>query len=405
MRIGKFAALNNLSIDAVRHYMELGLILPEKQGGQYSFDERCQSDLEDIISLKEMGFTLNEIKSIFLFKRLGKLTDYQKDTFYQSFYGNKLKEVSKQIENMENIKGNLKQKIQELSTGENKSKHNLGIDIKCLSIFRCTKCGGDLMLDDGYITENKIISGRLRCLCGEEYTIDDGILIVGNRADANDEEIDHNFIIHYINSTDKEYLNNIYTGLEWEYKRFDFAVNNHKIALELGSGKGFFLRYIYSDIPDDSVYIAVDHDIRMHRFLKGILENADTAKNIIFICSDFLEIPIKDKLIDVLLDISGTSNYSFEHEQFLLDLVDHYVKDQAILLGGYIMFKKFASDSLVEEKYRKNFTLDHIKKRIMNLGYDLIEERISDFVEKGGKYESYFKKGEKVYTYNFHGKR
>jgi DNA-binding transcriptional MerR regulator len=403
MKIGRFAASNNLSIDAVRYYMDLGLILPEKQGGQYNFDERCQSDLEDIINLKEMGFTLSEIKSIFLFKRLGKLTDYQKDTFYQSFYNNKLKEVSKKIDSLENIKGNLKQKIQELSARENKSKHNLGIDIKCLSIFRCAKCDGDLILGDGYITENKIISGRLRCLCGEEYIIDDGILIVGNTADA--EEIDHNFIIDYINSTDKEYLNNIYTGLEWAHKRFDFSVINRKIALELGSGKGFFLRYIYSDIPDDSVYIAVDHDIKMHRFLKGMLENADTAKNIIFICSDFLELPIKDKLIDVLLDISGTSNYSFEHEQFLLDLVDHYVKDRAILLGGYIMFKKFASDSLVEEKNRKNFTLDHIKERIMNLGYSLNEERVSDFVEKGGKYESYFKKGEKVYTYNFYGKR
>ena len=311
--------------------------------------------------------------------------------------------MSKKIDSLENIKGNLKQKIQELSARDNKSKPNLGIDIKCLSIFRCAKCDGDLILGDGYITENKIISGRLRCLCGEEYIIDDGILIVGNTADA--EEIDHNFIIDYINSTDKEYLNNIYTGLEWAHKRFDFSVINRKIALELGSGKGFFLRYIYSDIPDDSVYIAVDHDIKMHRFLKGMLENADTAKNIIFICSDFLELPIKDKLIDVLLDISGTSNYSFEHEQFLLDLVDHYVKDRAILLGGYIMFKKFASDSLVEEKNRKNFTLDHIKERIMNLGYSLNEERVSDFVEKGGKYESYFKKGEKVYTYNFYGKR
>jgi SAM-dependent methyltransferase len=242
-------------------------------------------------------------------------------------------------------------------------------------------------------------------LCGEEYTIDEGILTVGDCADISDEEVDHNFIIDYINSTDEEYLNNIYAGLEWAYKRFNCSTLDSKIILELGSGKGFFLRYIYNDIPENSLYIAVDHGIKMHRFLKNILEKSDTPKNIIFICSDFLEIPIKDKFIDVLLDISGTSNYSFEHEQFLLDLVDHYVKDRAILLGSYIMFKKFASDSLVEEKNRKNFTLDHIKERIMNLGYSLNEERVSDFVEKGGKYESYFKKGEKVYTYNFCGKR
>ena len=35
MKIGKFGELNNISIDTIRHYMDLGLIIPEKKGGHY----------------------------------------------------------------------------------------------------------------------------------------------------------------------------------------------------------------------------------------------------------------------------------------------------------------------------------------------------------------------------------
>lgn len=32
MKIGKFGEVNNLSIDTIRHYMDLSLIIPEKKG-------------------------------------------------------------------------------------------------------------------------------------------------------------------------------------------------------------------------------------------------------------------------------------------------------------------------------------------------------------------------------------
>ena len=41
MKISKFAEVNNVSVDTIRHYMDLGLVIPEKRKSLF-FDEYCQ---------------------------------------------------------------------------------------------------------------------------------------------------------------------------------------------------------------------------------------------------------------------------------------------------------------------------------------------------------------------------
>ena len=407
MRIGKFAEINELSIDTIRHYMDLGLIVPEKQGGQYYFDEKCQKALNELIDLKSMGFSLNEIKTIFLFRSLGKLTPYQEDEYYRSFFSNKHKNVEEEICKLNEIKFKLEQKIEELSKEVSKNKYKIGININTLDIFRCLKCKGQLMLSDGNIINNEIIDGKLSCNCGEEYFIKSGILMVENPQMEEQFKGDYNYdyIREYINVTDTEFLSNIYRGLQWIESKVDFTSFSNKTLLELGSGTGIFLRYVYDNLPEDILYIAVDHDISRHNLVKSMLEMADCKRNIIFICSDFLKVPIKEKSIDVLIDYSGTTNYSFQYSNFLLELVDCYVKDEATLLGTYILFKNFSVNSLIEEKYRKNFILKNIKEGISKLKYSCIDDRTSDYIDKGGKYEDFFIKGEKIFTYMVNAKR
>ena len=61
MKIGQFARESNVSIDTLRYYMELGLLVPCKKGGHYEFDDSCKEDLHEILQLKEIGFSLKNV--------------------------------------------------------------------------------------------------------------------------------------------------------------------------------------------------------------------------------------------------------------------------------------------------------------------------------------------------------
>lgn len=405
MKIGKFAEESNLSIETIRHYMDLGLIIPEKKGGHYDFDERCLKDLQDILYFKKMGFTLFEIKALFMYKRLGKLTPYQEDEYYLECFHNKYKIISKQLEELTDMKKRLKNSLKELSAKEAKKNFIMGVNIKTLPLLHCPNCEEELKLFDGQIDNNQIINGRLQCDCGTEYIIEDGIILGNNRLKESENIFQESYLGQYINETNPEYIDNIYKGLEWSYKKLNFNSFKDKVILDLGSGMGFSLRHIYNDLPDDTLYVAVDYDLRRHKFLKNMLEKADVKKDILFICEDFLHIPLKEKSVDVLIDATGTSNYCFENEDFVLAFIDRYIKDKAVLLGSYIIFKKFGVNSQIEEQYRKNFMINHIQKEISKLGFTVLDEKISNTLSYAGKYENYFTEDEKVYTYIYYGKR
>lgn len=70
MKIGQFAKDFNVSIDTVRHYIEKGLLIPEKINTQYQMNTICLEDMALINELKLYRFSLKEIHKILSLKRL-----------------------------------------------------------------------------------------------------------------------------------------------------------------------------------------------------------------------------------------------------------------------------------------------------------------------------------------------
>lgn len=401
MKISKFCEVNNVSIDTIRHYMDLGLISPEKKGGNYFFDGRCQNELEKVLELKNMGFKLNEIKTIFFYKNFGNLMDYEVDSYYQSLFLEKYGQIEMEIDNLIQLKEKLKGKLEGFKEESKAKRSTMGIDLRALQFLNCNKCSNGLTLQDGKIRNNQIIEGSLECNCGETYRIESGILIVGEPVRYH--VIDN--LSNYIHSTDPTYLENLQNSLQWAKRKFVSIDLNNKVLLELGSGVGFFLRSIAQELPEDCLYIAVDHNLDRHLFLKDLFEKTGIKRNILFICSDFLNIPILKNSVDVVIDHSGTSNYSFNNEKFLLSEIESLFKSNSYLLSSFIVFKKFSSKGIIIGNLRNNFIEQKIKQNINLLNFHPTDEKISKFIEKGGQFENFFVQGEEIYTYSFFGKR
>ncbi len=397
MKIGQFAKKHNISIDTIRHYIDLGLLLPLKNGAHYEFDEAASIELEDILVFKEMGFTLNEIKSIFTFKRFGKLTNYQAAEYYKQFFVNKHKDITQQIDKLNYTKKQLTSHIKVLYQKE-EMPMKIGINLSALNLFVCPICKSPLTLSSGNIVDSQIVDGNLHCRCGCNYPIVDGIFM--GDSIKHDTKIDDDFLVDYVKETPAEFLDSLYKNIIWFDQFQDNAFFQNKVVLDLGVGLGFSLRHIYQDLSNTTLYFAVDYDINKLKLLKHLLEQSCIMKNIIFICCDFLDIPIKDHCVDITYDVTGSSNYFFEHDEFLLNKLTHLYKENSYLLGNYIVFKTFNQHNTIAKEFRQYFNESLIRNAIQKLNFNILNENKSDIRTYGGKYETYLQEGDKAYGYS-----
>ena len=405
MKIGSFAEKNKITKDTVRHYMDLGILIPKKVGGQYHFTSSNQRDLDEIIHLKKLNFTLNEIKKIFWTQKIGNLSTATSDNFYRETFSQKVKEVQEKIIRLKGVEKTLQGEIDSLNPEKPSSPFKIGVPLTALPLLKCLRCSSKLRVYKGSIEGDQILQGSLRCQCGEEYFIEDGILIVDHLPSLEKFPLGQEFLSDYIQETNEEMIDNLYKNIDWLLSNLPPDSFQGKVILEPGSGVGFHLRSVYHLLDEDSIYIAVDLDLSSHIFLKKLLEDSGIQKNIVFICSHFKEIPLRDDSTDVVMDFFNSSNYAFTNSTFLLEEIDHLIKKDALLLGGYTIFKNFMPNTLIAPPFRRYLLMENIKSKLHELNYGLLEEKSFPPIPVFGKYENFTVTGEFIYSYMHHGKR
>src|SRR6056297_1806296 len=70
MKIGEFAGQFDMKQVTVRYYVKKGLLNPIKKRTYYEYNQTCVEDMEKILRLKRMNFTLDEIAMYLAYLRL-----------------------------------------------------------------------------------------------------------------------------------------------------------------------------------------------------------------------------------------------------------------------------------------------------------------------------------------------
>lgn len=368
MRIGEFAQKHDITQDTIRHYLDMGLLATEKKGGQYKFSEADSKDIDKIIELKQLDFSLIEIQKVLTFQRLsGANTDVFRN-LYLSFLEEKKNEVTVGLLKYNKMNTFIKDKIQEIKAENLKNVEKLGFPMNSIGILACPICQHSLNVSEGTIAKNMIIDANIHCECGYKALIKNGIFIDetavrtktqnGDRMPTKEE---------FSANASHEYINFLYKGMASLIQYLNKYGKEQKHVMELNDCVGFFLLQYIKYLPSNSTYIVIDYDIDRIAQLKKNLEMYYEHKNFIFLCCDFDRLPIANSSIDTVVDYCMTRKYGESTGEFLLDRVLPLLKQDGLLVATHFYFganskTNFKLSSQIRDYYDK----DKILRKLAN---------------------------------------
>ncbi|WP_041617887.1 MerR family transcriptional regulator [Paenibacillus mucilaginosus] len=111
MKIGELSRLTNVSIRSIRHYEKKGLLQAVRLDNDYrSFSESAVERVVAIQLYLKLGLTADEIGELFK-EEIANPDDYEYCEMMLAMYEEKLAQVERQIEALQQLKGLLKRQV------------------------------------------------------------------------------------------------------------------------------------------------------------------------------------------------------------------------------------------------------------------------------------------------------
>ncbi|MGN0702643.1 MAG: MerR family transcriptional regulator [Lentihominibacter sp.] len=398
MKIGTFSRKANAPVSTIRYYISQELLTPRKNGAQYDFDEINLNEMQLLNELRQMNFTVDEMKR---FINVTRMLDVRDELRYRQL----LSILNEKRTNLENQRDSIRKTLEEIDikvaqlkveesvlvSQEVKSSHTVhGMPAELLSLIRCPECGEGINLENAFIQHGEIFAGKITCLCGYEGAIENGIINIDTGIDLDADpvfiddyfgepsQLDQDYCIQYEGflSAKPDFLMVQHKAREWIHNRITESGINPRVILfpDIAS--------LYLYLHNDAEYLRNRTIIVMGMSRKGIeasrrhLETLGADMKVMYVISPSNRLPLQEKSVDLMVDYLATFNYAFFYERQLYEYMDRYFSDSAVIAGATGNYSQGSiSVKNIENSYTRSMkpfiALEGLLKLFQCYGYEI----------------------------------
>ncbi len=391
MRIGEFASKLNITQDAVRHYMDLGLLIPQKNGGQYFFEQDDREDMEKIMKLKQLNFSLTEILKVLSYKRMTGMDSEEYRTLYLSLLEEKKNKIDAEVQKHLEVRSKLRGNIDLIKSREKRELKRLGFPIAALTLLACPQCRSPLHISDGTIEKNMIFEASIQCDCGYHAIIEDGIYVdpkavrkkvypEGSKLPTREE---------FLAAASTKYINLRYKAIDMVIETIQKENRNPRYILEIDPCISLFLMQYIKYLHKDTTYILNNSDLEKLNFTKKEIEANYDHKSFVFFCCDIQGLPLARNSLDIIVDFLMTKAYAQSEQEFVIHQVFPLLQKSGLLAGVYPYFKPRSENALsVPLHIRDYLNKDHLHDMLSELGIVKMQDLDIGPVVENNPYET-----------------
>lgn len=336
MKIGEFSEKFDVSMDTVRYYMEIGLLLPQKHGKNYEFGDADIDDMEFIVGLKRYHLSINVLNEIMSLKRQLNSQDARITELILRELKARRDEISEEIANLEQMAKSIDERLNEYSAKVSEPAR-LGLPLDFVALLRCPCCGKELDLKDTFIEKQQIISASAVCSCGYAMKIQDGVIYTGEDAPDKSNGLDDlkwwdSYIGGHIGKLDTRgtrivnTMNKCYSRLfTWLKESPKYQSGRRNVILTCGDNSGRFLLYHLMDTDEGKQFLSTSTIImyissaEIPERVKSLISSFGFCPKLVFIVGDSYNLPLERSCIDIYIDDNSSFLYFAAHGTSLPD--------------------------------------------------------------------------------------
>lgn len=387
MRIGQVSRKYNIAVDTIYYYIRYGLLVPPRPNSQYYFDDQTLRDLELVLEMKEMDFSLPEVHRILSLQRISGLTDQQDVQEVIQMYTDKRAECVAERLRREKMIEKMDARIQELTQKISKLETHIGLPIRMLDLLCCPKCSGTLQISDVDMNLEYIFRGELKCECGYSAKVRDGILLTPNKNVNNDDKPDVNRELY--KDLPPSLISLFQRSYNWMVKRLESIELKNKVVMETYINAWFFMHNHQQYLDKEGKYIVVDKYPETLGMYKKIIEQQNYQLDILYIADSSTNLPLKRGCVDVNIDFFAANEHNFYKDTFIYEDFRKYYHKNTQMLGTYFYFEnglKSMKEYLryYSEAYSRNFSRQYFLEEMKKNGYRLCASEDCGFTTDSG---------------------